>query len=226
MSQETEYPILRREVSVGLVEEGDGRTLVSRLVPYGEIATVSDDGGITSYREAFAPTAFDAQMNSPHRAKVFLNYRHGQSLQDQIGHALSLNSIEDDGLHGHLRVMEHPDGDKALAFVREKVLDKLSIEFRPERSEPRDGVIWRTKATLLGVALCPEGAYAGAEVLAVREPTVSVTVNVDGKEIAQNAVSEMHVTKRHARIPDLDPELVARLEAAGLVVPEFIRATS
>jgi HK97 family phage prohead protease len=197
----TDHAVLRREVSVGLVKEGDGRTLVSRLVPYNEVATVSDDGGMTHYKEAFAPQAFNAQMNSPHRAKVFLNYRHGQSLQDQIGHARELRDLED-GLHGDLRVLEHPDGDKALAFVHDEALDKLSIEFRPERSEMIDGVLWRTKATLLGVALCPEGAYSGAGVLAVRSAPVVPEVEL---------------------IPAFDPELAASLAALGVAVPDPLR---
>jgi HK97 family phage prohead protease len=163
----SEHEVLRREVAVEILEGGDGRTLVSRLVPYGEEATVSDDG-ITTYKEMFLPKAFDAQMRAAHRIKVFMNFRHGQSLQDQIGHAASLDDRED-GLHGELRVLDHPDGDKALELYRAG-MNKLSIEFEPITTRVVSGVVQRVKARLLGVALAPEGAYKGAEVLAVRTP--------------------------------------------------------
>src|ERR1041385_6816726 len=165
MTETTET--FRREVTVHLREDGDGRTLVSKLVPYNEVATVSDDG-ITTYQEKFLPGAFTAQTRAAHRIKVFLNYRHGQSLQDQIGHATKLEERED-GLYGALRVIDHPDGDKALALIREGVLDKLSIEFASPRSRKVGGVIERIKAHLRGVALTPFGAYASAAVLAIRE---------------------------------------------------------
>lgn len=195
MSQE----IHRREVAVEL--GGDGRTLVSRLVPYNEVATVTDDG-LTTYREMFLPGAFDAQTRAAHRIKVFLNYRHGRALQDQIGHAAKIYD-GDDGLHGELRVVEHPDGDKALALHQAGVLDKLSIEFIAERSKTSaDGVVQRIRARLTGVALAPEGAYSGAEVLAVREPPP-------------------------LDIPRLtiDTGLASMLEAQGFTLPERLRTT-
>ena len=171
MSEE-ERPTLQREVSVEIAEGGDGRTLVSRLVPYNEVATVNDGSG--PYEEMFVPGAFKAQMKAAHRIKAFLNFRHRQSLSDVIGHATQIADRED-GLHGELRVLEGVDGDKALQLHAAGVLDKLSIEFQPLKDRVVDGVVQRVSARLLGVALVPEGAYTGAEVLAVREaPLVDV----------------------------------------------------
>lgn len=157
---------LRREVLVRIDETGDGRTLESRLVPYNEVATVNDGAG--DYQEMFLPGAFNKQMRAANRIKAFLNFRHGRSLQDVIGHATKIEDKED-GLHGALRVLENPDGDKALQLIEAGELNKLSIEFRPLREKIVDGVVHRLAAQLLGVALVPEGAYVGAEVLAVRE---------------------------------------------------------
>jgi len=167
-SPENEPEILVREIPLEM-SAGDGRTIEARFVPYNQVAIVSDGG--EAYEELFLPGAFNAQMTATHRIKAFLNFRHRQSLQDAFGH---VTRIEDraDGLHGELRVLDVPDGDKALKFIDAGVLDRLSIEFVPEKSKVVNGVVHRIKARLLGVALVPEGAYAGAEVLAVREQPI------------------------------------------------------
>lgn len=158
---------LYREVPVEILERGDGRTLVSRLVPYNEVATVDDGRG--TYREMFLPGAFRKQLNAPDRIKAFLNFRHGQRLGDVIGHAKRIFDRAD-GLHGELRVLDVPDGEKALELYRAGVLDKLSIEFESIKHRTVDGVVQRVAARLVGVALTPEGSYLGAEVYASREP--------------------------------------------------------
>ena len=189
---------LHREVAVRIAQDGDGRTLVSRLVPYGEVATVNDGDG--PYQETFDTGAFKAQMRAAHRIKAFLNFRHRQGLSDIIGHAAN---IEDrgDGLHGELRVLDVPDGDKALKLVEAGELDRISIEFQPVKDDVIDGVVHRVAARLLGVALVPEGAYGGAQVIAVREDeTIDVT------SFAYN--DDLPVIEPP---DDLDPELKARL---------------
>jgi HK97 family phage prohead protease len=156
----SEPEVLRREVSLRVAEEGDGRTLEALLVPYNQTATVSDGGD--PYEERFIPGAFKAQMGAAHRIKAFLNFRHRQSMADVIGHATSIED-HDDGLHGTLRVLEVSDGDKALALIRAGVLDRLSIEFVPKKSRVVGGVVERVAARLIGVALVPEGAYDTAQ---------------------------------------------------------------
>jgi HK97 family phage prohead protease len=157
-----------REVAVD-VAEGDGRTLVARVVPYNEVATVNDGQG--PYRETFLPGAFDAQERAANRIKAFLvNFRHQRGLQDQVGHAAK---IEDraDGLYSELRIFDGPIGDHALSLVNAGVLNRLSVEFVAVKDRVANGVTERVKARLIGVALVPQGAnaYGGAEVLAVRE---------------------------------------------------------
>lgn len=168
MTDETQT--LRREVSVH-VSESDGRLLISRLVPYNEVAEVDDGQG--PYKERFLPGAFNAQLRASHRIKAFLNFRHRQSLSDQVGHAESIFDGTD-GLHGELRVHKTPAGDTALELYNAGVLDKLSIEFRSFRERVVDGVVERLDARLLGIAMVPQGAYEGAEVLAVREQPETV----------------------------------------------------
>jgi HK97 family phage prohead protease len=200
-----EQTTLIREVSVDLEAEGDGRTLISRLVPYNEIATVSDGGA--PYQEMFLPGAFKAQMRAAHRIKAFLNFRHRQGLEDQIGYAKSVEDRED-GLHGQLRVLDGPHGDKALALLEAGVLDKLSVEFQPIKDRIVNGVVQRVSARLVGIGLVPEGSYPSAAVLAVREQT-------EDDEEDETGTIELPTP--------LADEMIARLQRLGVRVPADLR---
>lgn len=201
MSDENDRETFRREVSVRVSEDGDGRTLIARLVPYNEVARVNDGTG--PYDELFRPGAFNAQTRAAHRIKAFLNFRHSQSIRDQIGHATKIEDRQD-GLHGELRVLDTPEGDTALQLVRADVLDKLSIEFEALKSKVVNGVVERISARLLGVALVPEGAYEGAQVIAVREQQ-------EPREVEQP-------------VP-FDPALAEKIAKRGLKVPDSLLPT-
>lgn len=198
----SEREIHRREVSVA-VGEGDGRTLVARLVPYGEIANVDDGRG--PYREMFVRGAFKAQMRAADKIKAFLNYRHSQAFGDQIGHAAKIEDRED-GLYGEMRVKPGQAGDDALHFVREGLLDRLSIEFYSLKDDLVGGVLHRLDARLMGVALVPHGAYPSAEILAVRE-------EVETPEIPEQLRPKV-----------MDPALVERIRSLGVSLPQRYEA--
>jgi HK97 family phage prohead protease len=74
-----------------------------------------------------------------------------------------------DGLHGSFTPLNDADGDKALELIRAGVLGGVSAEFLPLKSRTRsDGVVERQQVRLEKVALCRQGAYGDAKVLAVR----------------------------------------------------------
>lgn len=178
---------------------GDGRTIDMRIVPYGEVATVDDGQG--AYSEEFAPGAFDEQLVAGHRLKVWLNFQHERGVSAVVGKGVALRE-EPDGLHGTFRALDHTDGDKALALVKDGMLDSVSLEFLPKSSaKTAGGVVRRLRAHLDAVALCRQGAYAGAKVLAVRE-------------VPEQILDE-------ALLPvDLDPGVVERLLRQGFDVPD------
>lgn len=147
--------------------EGDGRTLEGRIVPYNTVATVADSSRDTPYREMFLPGAFNPQLSAANRVDVLLNFEHRQSIGDVIGHGTSLED-RSDGLYGSFRVLDQPDGDKALELIREGVLHGLSVEFQAKRSRTVDGVTQRVDARVRNVALTRSPAYSEAQVLAVR----------------------------------------------------------
>ena len=195
-----ESGLFRREFQADLVA-GDGRTLDVRIVPYGETALVDDGHG--PYKEEFVRGAFDDQLVAGHRLKVWLNFQHERGLQAIVGKGVHLRE-EVDGLHGTFRVLEHPDGDKALALLDE--LDSVSLEFLAKKTvRAASGVVRRVKAHLDAVALCRRGAYPSAKVLAVREDVVAPYDPILDEEL----------------LPlDLDSELVERLRANGVALPD------
>lgn len=156
--------VLIRFMPLEATIEGDGRTIVGRCVPYGEVADVADGDG-EPYREKFVRGAFKSSIRAPHR--VLLDFEHQQTPLDVVGHATKLEE-RDDGLWGEFAAVGRP-GEQALELVRAGVLGGMSVHalaFGPGR---RDGdVVVRNNCRLNRVALCREPAYAGAVVEALR----------------------------------------------------------
>src|SRR4029077_5606748 len=166
---EQETTLLHRTFAAEFTE-GDGRTLDVRVIPYGVTADVSDGGPV--YREEWLPGCFDEQLVAGHRLKVLLNFEHRQGIGDVVGKGVALRSA-DDGLHGSFRILDTPDGDKALSLVRDGILDGVSLEAQAKKSvRAASGVVRRVRAHLHNVALCRTPAFADARVLAVRTEPV------------------------------------------------------
>lgn len=148
-----------------VTEDGDGRTVYGRIVPYGEVATFVDayDGNKVK-RERFARGSMGPQANAFNR--VLLSFEHENGFINTIGYGRTLYE-ETDGAYGAFRLYK-ADADKAREMIRESHKG-LSVEFEPMRSVlDEDGTIVRQRVHLRRVGIVPEGAYRGAEVLAVR----------------------------------------------------------
>lgn len=185
---------------------GSGRTIDVRIVPYGVAAEVSDDGR-TSYREMWMPGAFADQVRGAQAGRashVHVNFRHGQSFSDVIGHGISLVE-RDDAFYGSFKILDGSDGDKALELVRADALSKVSLEAYPKKTNRVNGIVQRVKGHLVNIALTPQGAYDSAAVLAIREEQLAA----EEAEAAKKAVASL----------DMDPEIVERLQRAGISLP-------
>jgi HK97 family phage prohead protease len=162
---ETERQPILRTFATDL--ELDGRTVVGMVVPYGEIADVSDGGPI--YREAFVQGAFTRASRAPQH--VILDVEHSELVQNSVGVGHRFEDTRD-GLRGFFRMLEVPAADTALALVRAGTLDGLSVEAVPLGPGRRGaaGELLRTACHLRKVALCraDDAAYRGARVEAVR----------------------------------------------------------
>jgi HK97 family phage prohead protease len=145
------------------LEVGDGRTVVGRCVPYGEVAEVSDRGG-PPYLETFARGAFRSVCKAPNR--VILDVEHSTR---EIGYGREIVE-RDDGLHGTFRLIDTEQADSALELLRAGVYVGLSVEAVPLGPGKRgpNGEVIRTACHLDKVALCRQPAYQGAQVMAVR----------------------------------------------------------
>ena len=149
------------------------------------------------------PGVFDKQLTAAHR--VLLNFEHQPGLAGVIGKGLELRRGHD-GYHGSFRVMETPDGDKALMLIREDVLTGASLEAFPQKSiRSTAGIVQRVRAHLDSVALCRVGAFAGAVVTAVR--------------------TDEEIVLDEALLPVApDPELIERCRRLGLKIPQRYEA--
>lgn len=182
---------------------GDGRTVDVRIVPYGEQITHNDGhGGVPKgvpYKEEFVSGVFAHQVNAANR--VLANFEHHPGLGGVVGHGLSLREASD-GFYGSFRIHETPDGDKALTLIREKVLEGVSVEAKPVRSErTAAGVVRRVKAHMFAIAFTRFGAYENARVLALREEA-DLIVDEELLPVA------------------MDPELIERCRRLGISLPQ------
>jgi uncharacterized protein len=143
----------------------DGRTVHGIVVPYGQVARVSDGG--PAYDEMFAPGAFtrDIQARNGNFSRVKLLMQHNS--REPIGVATVLRE-DAAGLYGEFRVSDVSAGNEALQLLRDGVLDSFSVGFRPVAHEKRAGVTVRTKASIRESSLVTFPAYEGALVGGLR----------------------------------------------------------
>jgi HK97 family phage prohead protease len=189
-----------RTFEAELAGDGDGRTIIGRCVPFDTPATVSDPPRFEPYQELFRAGAFKAATRAPNR--VLLDFEHDLGIGGVLGHGVELEE-RSDGLYGSFRVLDHPDGDKALAMVREKILTGFSVMFRSLRSmRSPAGQVERLRVHLDRVALCrlSLAAYEESQVLAVRHRPPPAPLM-------------------------FDPQLVERLEQLNVEIPDTLRVS-
>lgn len=166
-----------------VADEGDGRTVYGRVVPYGEVATFIDEYDHNRVKkERFARGTLGPQVNAFNR--VLLSFEHENGFINTIGYGRAVHE-EDDGMYGAFRLYR-PDADKAREMIQESH-PFMSVEFEPIRSEMDGDVIVRRRVHLRRVGVVPDPAYLGARVLAVRsaavEPESPVDTDQDGDEM-------------------------------------------
>jgi HK97 family phage prohead protease len=191
-----ESGLLLREFAAADLEVS-GRTVDVRLVPFDEVARVADPPEYREYDEQWMPGVFDHQLNAANR--VHAKYGHSRHVIDVVGHGISLRR-EADGYHVSTKIHQTPQGDTTLELLRDGALPAVSLEAFPVKSvRTAAGIMQRVKANLTGFAFCRQGAFAGAQVLAIREAQVLDEVLLP---------------------VELDPERVERLRALGISLPD------
>jgi len=209
-TQETETaerPFLIREFAAADLEV-TGRTVDVRLVPFGEVARVADPPDWRPYNEEWMPGVFDHQLNAASR--IHAKYGHSESVVDVVGHGITLREVPGDGYHITTKIHQTIQGETVLELLRDGALPCVSLEARPKpKGSVRSvaGVVQRFKANLTGFAFCRQGAYVGAQVLAIRE------------EIED----EISLDPEFLPIP-IDSEQVERCRRLGIAIPQRYEA--
>jgi HK97 family phage prohead protease len=157
------------DVALEVRDDGDGRTLIGRAVPYGETINLPGDGG----RERFVAGAFARQVEGGPtnwgQVKLFDSHSARMSGAQPIGKTAMLAERQD-GLHGAWPLYRTTKANDALELVRSGEVTGLSIGFkvngRPQIGA--DGAYERTAAHLDHIVLTHEPVYPSAAVTAVR----------------------------------------------------------
>jgi HK97 family phage prohead protease len=150
-----------------LRDDGDGRTLVGPVLPWGVEAKVVDRGRLVT--ETFERGALAGTDPS----RVPLTATHPQDAGVlPIGVTVELRD-EADALHGAWHVSKTAVGDEVLELARDGVPLGLSVGFAEvpggsRWSADRQRVV-RTRAALDHVAVVRQPAYLGAGVVGVRD---------------------------------------------------------
>jgi|SRR5215467_5033748 len=165
--------VLRRSFEhVSLSHDGDGRTIIGRVVPYNVAARVSDNGGPV-YEEAFAPGAFARMARAPHRVSLVFEHRGG--IMDHVGKAAAFED-RPDGLWGSFRATRNsPVADQALAMIADDEDIGFSVGFVPlSTRNGAHGLQVRTRCHLEEVSLVRDRAYEDATIASVRSAPLAV----------------------------------------------------
>lgn len=179
---------------------GDGRTVHGIVVPYGQVASVSDGG--PSYKEAFRQGAFTKSIADRGNRPIQLLAQH-DSRQFPVGRSAEFQDTSE-GLRGAFRMLNTRAGNEGLEAAREGVVS-FSVGFRPIKHEMSGGVTVRTEAALREVSLVTFPAYDGALVSGVR-------AQLDATE---QALAVQLLTALSASEAALDPIVEALCGAEG-----------
>jgi hypothetical protein len=166
----------RRELDGTLSIRDDGRTIDGRIVPFGEVATITERdaaGEVVTYRERFLPgctTYVRQQAAAQGRGGptwVALKLEHDAGFGARIGFVKTLEE-RGDGVHATFKLYDSVDLVKVRSMLSESHTG-LSVEFA-DRVEPvvENGVTCRVQVYLGAVAATPVPCYAGAGITAMR----------------------------------------------------------
>ena len=149
-------------------EQISERIVTTRIVPY----------GVTSYEvpsprgERFLPGALTKSLGDWARAARPLKLFRSHDYREAVGLASRYEPDAAGGPVVEFRIAQTPAGDESLTQIDLGLLDCVSVGFRAIRERRgSDGAREVAEAALIEASLTPIGAYAGADVLAVREPS-------------------------------------------------------
>jgi len=192
-----------RHIEMRLDDDAEG-TIRGIAVPYGQTADIG------TYQEQFAPGA----IRSVENVKLFYGHQHDDL---PIGKVIEGRDTEE----GFEIVAKLTKGvqraDETLALMRDGVLNKFSIGFKPVEQTREGKVITRTLVELFELSVVPWPAFAGAGITQVREeqePAEAETEPTDDIQESESSLSEN--TELDVRAIQDELVEVRRLVEAGI----------
>lgn len=174
MSDETfEVVTIQRSMPLDdIALEGDGRTLVARLMRWNVVNEVSDDG-ISVYRERWKKGVFanniSRMMERKARWPLFAAHpRPGHSTFLPVGVAASIHERED-GPWMTGRISRTQMGDEIVELIRDGALPGVSVGARVVRTTLDGSIRDRVEAAINEITITPFPALHGADILALRD---------------------------------------------------------
>ena len=190
MSEELEYRTAEHGVEIVDVSFPK-RTVELIVMPYEQEAQVAYRGRMI--KEICSRGAYDGIEERNGEIKVNLHH----DVRETCGRAVRFHPSRQEGLVAELYISKADPGEKALTMADEGLLDAsagfcLLFDKRTGKPYP-DAERWETrdrrrlnKLWLGHIALTPEPAYAGAEVLSVRSASAAVVrPNIERLELEQ-----------------------------------------
>lgn len=169
-------------------DDGDGRTVYGRIVPYGEVTQFVDQYDNNKVKsEQFEYGSLEPQTHGMAWSRVALSFQHDGGFPNTIGYGRQLQELRD-GAYATFRLYK-PDAEKAAEMIRESHKG-LSVEFEPKRDGESNGVVIRRRVHIRRVGITPDPAYLGAEILAVREKA-AVTVATPNLDYARDTLNAL-----------------------------------
>ena len=172
------------------------------VMPYETEARVEHHGRLI--REIVARGAFENIDAKRRRIPV----NRGHQTDRVVGKATRFHPSRQEGLVAELQIAKTPAGDETLALADEGLLDASAGFGVPTGGEswPERGLRRLTKLWLDHIAMTPDPAYAGTNVLAVRERSDEPTVTVVTPRL--NVVRGWRQADRYATLDGTTDKLI------------------
>jgi phage head maturation protease len=202
----TEPLYYARALPAELDIDDDAGTAEGILVPWDQPTPIVErrEAGLVRYSEVFRTGSCDRALRAPGR--LTLTYGHSDAFTDRLGVATALEDRKE-GLWGRFMFdRSKVDAARDAVTSSHQALSVTFLSVVPKAFTERDGSLVERRSVILhSVAAVPEGAYPGAQMLAVRNLAEELE-----QETAADIAAQEELNRRAAILAEAE-----QLAAAG-----------
>ena len=177
-----------------------GRTITGKIAPYGEVGYTSAGKVVFKYGSIKVADA----------NKVKLLMSHDNS---KVVGRMRTYSTDDQGMYASFSVSRSTAGSDAILLAQEQLMDGLSVGVEVTASEPKDGYLLVTAASLREVSLVESAAFSSAAVQ-------SISAQAELVEVEASTSTKVSTTVTHIESTTTETETETESEAAVTTAPE------